>query len=86
MKKYITVVRGKLKAADSQQSQTVHDATIAKLGEVSRSMGGIGHRAHLNLQNPREFLAIDTWDNLENMQKLGTDPKLAEEFGKLFEG
>lgn len=84
--KYIAVVRGKLKNVDAKQSQAVHDATIAKVGPMGRSMGNIGHRAHLNTQNPHEFLAIDTWDNIENMQKLFSDPGLAEEFGKLFDG
>ncbi len=29
---------------------------------------------------------MDEWDNLENLQKLYSDPNLAAEFGKLFEG
>jgi hypothetical protein len=34
----------------------------------------------------KEFFSIDSWDNLENIQKLYSDPNLAAEFGKLFEG
>ena len=84
--KYITVVRGKLKAADEKQSQMVHNATIDKLSPMSKPMGGIGHRAYLGQQNHQEFLAVDTWDNLEGLQKLYSDPNLAAEFGKLFDG
>lgn len=84
--KYVVTVRGMLKAADEKQSQATHDATIDKLEAMAKSMGAVGHRAHLNPQNRREFLAIDTWDNPEGPQKLLADPALGAEFAKLFEG
>lgn len=84
--KYIVSVRGMLKNAEEAKSQAVHDATIAMIGEMGRSMGNIGHRAYLNPQNRREFMAIDTWDNIEGPQKLLSNPDLATEFGKLFDG
>lgn len=83
---YLVIVRGKLKSADEIQSRKTHDATIDLIGAKGRSMGNIGHRAYLNPQNRREFLAIDTWNNLEGPQKLLQDPNLASEFGKLFDG
>ena len=83
---YVVIVRGKLKGADAQESRKVHDATLEMLGDTGKSMGNIGHRAYLNAENPHEFLAIDTWDNSDGPQKLMQDPKLAEEFGKLFDG
>ncbi|HLF28377.1 MAG TPA: hypothetical protein VJG32_18750 [Anaerolineae bacterium] len=84
--KYIVSVRGMLKAADEQQSRATHDATIQQIGAMGRSMGNVGHRAYLNPQNRREFLAIDVWDNLEGPQKLLADPNLGAEFAKLFDG
>jgi quinol monooxygenase YgiN len=84
--KFIAVVRGTLKSTDEKQSQMTHDGTIDKVSPIGRSMGNIGHQAYLNTQNRREFLAIDTWDNIENMQKLFSDPNLAAEFAKLFDG
>ena len=84
--KYVVIVRGKLKTADEKQSQAVHDATIAMVGPSGRAMGNIGHRACLNPADRTQFLAVDTWDNLEGPQKLLADPTLAEEFGKLFDG
>ena len=84
--KYIVVVRGMLKSADEKQSQATHDATVKMIGPQGRSMGNVSHVAYLNLQNRREFLAIDVWDNAEAPQKLLQDPALAAEFGKLFEG
>ncbi len=83
---YIVIVRGKLKNSDEKHSKKIHDATIDLVGPMGRSLGNTGHRAYLNPQNRREFLAIDSWNNIEGPQKLLNDPKLAEEFGKLFDG
>ena len=83
--KYITVVRGKLKGSQ-KEAQMAHDAAVEKLSAMTRPMGAIGHKPHLNPQNPMEFLAIDTWNNLEGLQKFMGNPSVAEEFGKLFEG
>ncbi len=49
-------------------------------------MGAIHHSPHLNPKDPNEFLAIDTWNNLEGLQKFMDDPKVAEAFGALFDG
>src|SRR5215831_12690499 len=84
--KYVVVVRGTLKSADEKQSKTVRDATIAMVGPQGRKMGNLSHRAHLNPQNRREFMAIDVWDNPDSPQKLLQDPTLGAEFAKLFEG
>ena len=84
--KYVTTVRGMLKGTDEKASQKAHDETVAKLSPMSKSMGATSHMAFLNPQNRREFLALDGWDNLEGIQKLYSDPKLGEEFAKLFEG
>jgi quinol monooxygenase YgiN len=84
--KYVVVVRGMLKANDEKQSQATHDATISMVGPMGRSMGNVSHRAYLNPQNRREFMAIDVWDNAESPQKLLQDPTLGAEFAKLFEG
>ena len=83
---YITIVRGKLKPADEKTAQAMHDATVEKLSVMTRPMGAIGHHAYLNPQNRTEFLAVDTWNNLEALQGFMSNPQVAEEFGKLFDG
>ena len=83
---YIVIVRGTLKSANEKQSRKTHDATVDMIEPKGRSMGNIGHKACLDSKNRRQFLAIDTWNNLEGPQKLLQDPALAAEFGKLFEG
>ncbi len=82
--RYIVTVRGMLK--DAANAQKVHDATVAQVSPLGRSMGSTSHQPYLNTQNPKEFFAVDVWDNLEGIQKLYSDPNLATEFGKLFEG
>lgn len=84
--RYIVTVRGTLKSANEKESQKVHDATVEKVSPLSKTMGSTGHQAYLNPKNRKEFLAIDFWDNLESIQKMYSDPNLAAEFGKLFEG
>jgi hypothetical protein len=84
--KYIVVVRGKLKDADEKVAQAGHDAAVAKLSPIGKSLGSSGHRAYLNPQNRQEFQAIDTWDNAEGMQKFMSDPNTAAEIGQLFDG
>lgn len=82
---FVVTVRGQLKGSPDQ-AQQVHDETVAKISPQSREMGSIGHQAYLNPQDEKDFLAVDFWDNLEAIQKLYSDPALAEEFGKLFDG
>lgn len=84
--KLVVVVRGKLKSTDEKESMSTHNATIQMVGPMGRSMGNVSHRAYLNPQNHREFLAIDVWDNADGPQKLLQDPALGAEFAKLFEG
>ena len=83
--RYVVTVRGMLKG-DGKQAQQNHDATIGKVSPMSKTMGNTSHHTYLNTQNGKEFFAIDVWDNLEGIQKLYSDPNLAVEFGKLFEG
>ena len=82
---YITVVKGKLKDGP-KEAQMAHDSAVEKLSAMTRPMGAVGHHAYLNPGDPAEFLAVDTWNNLEGLQKFMSDPNVAAEFGKLFEG
>jgi hypothetical protein len=85
--KVITTVRGTMKAADEQQAQKAHDATVDRLSPTGRSLGSIGHQAYLNPQNRREFLAVDTWPNLESLQAfLGHQVNPGAAIAQLFEG
>ena len=83
--KYIVTVRGNLKG-DRAQAEAVHNATIAQVSPQAKEMGSTGHQTFLNPENEKDFLAVDFWNNMEGIQKLYSDPNLAEEFGKLFDG
>ncbi len=83
--RYIVTVRGMLKG-DEKQAQKVHDDTVAKVSPQGKAMGNTSHQSYLNTRNRKEFFAIDVWDNLDAIQKLYSDPNLAAEFAKLFDG
>lgn len=82
---YVVIVRGRLKG-NKQQAQAVHDATVGQISPQSRAMGSTGHQTFLRADDPKEFLAVDFWNNMEAIEKLYSDPNLAVEFGKLFDG
>jgi hypothetical protein len=87
MSVYITLVRGQLKHADTlEENQAAHDAINVPLQALGKAHSAIGHRVYLNANDPKEFLGLDTWTTIEGPQQLFSHPKLAEEFGKLFEG
>jgi quinol monooxygenase YgiN len=84
--KYISIVRARLKGASPEEAQRAHDTTVEKLSAMTRPLGAIGHQPFLNTQDPMEFLAVDTWNNLEGLQTFMSNPNVAAEFGKLFDG
>jgi len=83
--RYIVTVRGMLKGG-GQVAQEAHDDIVSRISPMGKSMGNTSHQAYLNVQNGNEFFAIDFWDNLESIQKLYSDPNLATEFARMFEG
>ena len=82
---YIVTVQGNLKGSP-EQAHAAHDAIITKISQVGRSMGNTSHKTYLNVQNNNEFFAVDTWNNLEAIQKLYSDPAMGAEFATMFEG
>jgi len=79
------VQQRKIESCSQKEAQMAHDATVEKLSEMTRPMEALHHKAHLNPQAPMEFLAIDTWNNLEGLQKFMGDLQVAAAFGALFE-
>jgi quinol monooxygenase YgiN len=67
--KYVVTVRGTLKSTDPKQARIDHDTTFERLGAIGKSLGSIGHQTFLDPQNPRQFLAIDTWPSMEALQQ-----------------
>ncbi len=83
--RYIVTVRGNLKGS-AEQAHQAHDEIVSKISPMGKQMGNASHQTYLNVQNQNEFFAIDVWNNLEAIQKLYSDPNLAVEFAKMFEG
>jgi quinol monooxygenase YgiN len=70
----------------SENAQAAHDDIVKKVSPMGKSMGNTSHQAYLKVQDNNEFFAIDVWDNLESIEKLYSDPNLATEFARMFEG
>jgi hypothetical protein len=83
--KYIVTVRGNLKGS-AEQAHKAHDEIVSKVSPIGKSMGNTSHQAYLKVENDRKFFAVYFWDNLEGIQKLYSDPNLATEFAKMFDG
>jgi quinol monooxygenase YgiN len=85
--KFIVNVRGTLKDADPSMAMTHHNATVDKMGPISKKLGALGHQAYLDPQNPRKFMAIDTWPSMESIQAFMSDASNpGGEIAALFEG
>ncbi len=83
--KYVVVVRGKLKGSVTEAG-AAHNDIVSKVSPLGKSMGNTSHQPYLNIENGDEFLSLDFWDNIEGIQKLYSDPNLASEFARMFDG
>jgi quinol monooxygenase YgiN len=81
-----TTVRARLKDADPAAAMEAHNAVVAALIPRTQAAGGTGHRVFANVQDPQEFLAMDTWESIEGMQSAFGDPDTQSKIGSLFDG
>lgn len=81
-----TTVRGRLKDADPQAAMEAHNSIVAQLRSRNAELGGTGHRVFANVQDPGEFLAMDTWESMEGLQQAFGDPATQQTIGSMFEG
>jgi hypothetical protein len=83
---YITVVRARLREADPAAAMEQHNGIVGRLRPRGEPLGAVGHMVFANAQDPREFLAIDRWENVEGLQSFMGDPSVQAEIGSLFDG
>ena len=83
---FYTTVRARLKDADPQAAMEAHNGVVARIIGTTQANGGSGHKVFANVEDPADFLAMDTWDSMEGMQKSYGDPTIQAEIGSLFEG
>ena len=83
---FYTTVRARLKDADPRSAMEAHNAVVGRLRPRNTPLGGVGHRVFANVQDPQEFLALDTWETVEGLQQAFGDPDTQREIGSLFEG
>ena len=84
--RYFVIVRGRLASTDLDTNRTAHDM-VAAGGEADvRMAGDLAHVVYLGLEDQREFLAIDIWDDDTNIMGVYSNPDFAMAFGMLVEG
>jgi quinol monooxygenase YgiN len=83
---YITTVRGRLLHEDVAAAMEQHNGIVARVRQRGEPLGNVGHAVYANAQDPREFLAIDTWNSIEGLQTLMGDPSVQAELGSMFDG
>jgi hypothetical protein len=83
---YITTVRARLLKDDPQAAMEQHNAIVGRLRPRGEPLGAAGHMVFANAQDPREFLAIDRWDNIEGLQSFMGDPSVQADLGSMFDG
>lgn len=86
----VTVVRATMKAASPEEAQQTHDGAIITQENITqfRAAGNVAHRTFLNPANPREMLALDTWevDDPTEVAAFYAAPEFAAMAGSMVEG
>ena len=83
---FFTTVRGKQNHADPQAALELHNSIVAELRQRNEPLGGSGHRVFVNVQDPMEFLALDTWESMEGLQQAFGNPDSVAKMGSMFDG
>ena len=83
---FYTTVRGRLNNADPNAAMEVHNGIVARVTPKNTPLGATGHRVFANVQDPMEFMAMDTWENLDGLQQAFGDPDTQAEIGSMFDG
>jgi hypothetical protein len=83
---FYTTVRGRLSNADPKTAMEVHNGIVARVTPRNEQLGATGHRVFANVQDPMEFLALDTWENVEGLQQAFGNPDTQAEIGSMFDG
>ena len=83
---FFTTVRGKLNHDDPRAALELHNAIVAELRQRNEPLGGVGHRTFVNVQDPMEFLALDTWETMEGLQQAFGNPDTQQRMGSMFDG
>ena len=83
---FYTTVRGRLKDSDQGAAMEAHNTVVSRLRPHNEPLGGVGHRVYADVQDPREFMAMDTWESMEGLRQAMGDPEVQSAIGSLFEG
>ena len=83
--KYTVTIRGRLRESQAA-GKKVHDDVTRATKAMAQQAGDLTHAVYLDPKDPMAFYGVDTWGNLEGLQKFSASPDIQAFFGKLFEG
>ena len=83
--KYYVFVRGHFASSDMAVNKSGHDAIVASHRASVTAAGDEKHLALLGAQDPRQFLGLDVWNNLDGFYAFASDPAVQAAFAALFD-
>lgn len=86
VEEYTVLVKARLASDDPAVNQAAHDQVAGGAQEDAMAMGDLAHYVFLGMEDPQSFLAIDIWDNLENIPAFFENPDVQGAFSAIFEG
>src|SRR5689334_24741501 len=85
---FLLTVRGKAKAATTEEARTLHNATAGNPAgvEAARSLGDLSHQVFTPCGDAQagELLFIDFWNSLSGMAQFFSDPQVQAGASQLF--
>lgn len=82
--KFTVTIRGRLREGQAG-AKKYHDDVTRATKDAAKQAGDLTHVVYLDPKDPKAFLGIDTWSDLEGLGKFAASPQIKEFFGKLFE-
>lgn len=80
---WIVMIRGRF-VGDVGAFQATHDAIASAGAPPMREMGDVAHLPFTGVEDPREFLSLDVWDNDERIEAMYGNPEVTAPFMQLF--
>ena len=83
---FYTTVRGRLNNTDPEKAKQLHNDIVARVTPRNEPLGATGHRVFVNVQDPMEFLAMDTWQSVEGLQEAFGNQETRSDIVSMFDG
>lgn len=83
---YTVLVTARFKSADPAVNKKAHDDVASATQQLAISRGDVNHKVLVDPADPRAFVAIDVWKDLEGIKMHFSDPRFLDGAATIFEG